>query len=98
MTDSIIPTGDLTSAKEFIADLRRQIEERRIACHEKIQRIRQRAEADENYELEREYFDIEPLRRQMEAMILTIADYESLKAPAPVLVDVIESQRNRTES
>ena len=86
MADSIIPTGDIAEVQEFIANLRRQIEERREARYEKIQRIRQRAEADEIHEIEREYFDIEPLRRQMEAMILTVAAWEALKAPDPVIM------------
>ena len=86
MTDSIIPTGDLASSIEFIANLRRQINERRQECYEKIERIRQRAEADERYEADRLYFDTEPLRRQMESMIKCVADYESLKHPAAVFI------------
>lgn len=86
MADSIIPTGDLESAREFIANLRQKIEERGRACHEKIQRIRQRARADEDYEQERTYIETEPLRKQMEAMIQRVVTYESLKAPAPMIV------------
>lgn len=82
MTDSIIPTGHLAEARKFIADLRYRIEERRQEMHEKIQRLEQRARADRESEQERAYFEIEPLRRQMEAMIQAVADYESLKAPA----------------
>jgi len=87
MTDSIIPTGSVDEAKAFIADLRRQIDERRHECHEKIQRIRDRARADEDYELERAHLEILPLRKQMEAMTLTLVEYESLKAPAPMIVE-----------
>lgn len=86
MTDTIIPTGDLGSSREFIATLRREIEERRQEFHEKIRRIRQRAETDERHEADRLYFETEPLRLQMEAMILAVAQYEGLKNPAAVMI------------
>jgi hypothetical protein len=86
MTDSIIPTDDLASARDFIASLRRLIDDRRQEYHEKIQYIRQRAQADERYEEERFYFETEPLRKQMETMILRVADYESLRMPPPTII------------
>lgn len=86
MTDTIIPTGDLSEAREFIARLRREIEERQQAYHEKVQRIRQRAKADEYYEQERFYLETEQLRRQMEALIQNVADYESIQKPSPTIV------------
>jgi hypothetical protein len=82
MIESIIPTGDLESSREFIAKLQLEIDMCRQEYHEKIRRIRQRAEADERHEADRLYFNTEPLRRQMEAMIRRVADCESLKGPA----------------
>lgn len=81
MADSIIPTSDAESSREFIAKLRQQIQERHRVCHERIQRIRQRARADEDHELELDYFETELLCRQMEAMIQCVATYESLQMP-----------------
>ena len=81
-----VQLGDLSNVKDAIADLRRQIEERTYQLREKIERIRRLAEADERYEAERAYFETEPLRRQMEAMILSMANYESLQMPPRTIV------------
>jgi polyhydroxyalkanoate synthesis regulator phasin len=73
MPDSIIPTGDVEEAKAFIANLRFQIEGRTAELHEAILRIRDRAKQDERAAVERAHAEIEPLRRQMEAMIQSVA-------------------------
>ena len=86
MTDSIVLTGDLDASKEFIAEMRRLIEEHRHDLYERIQRIRQRAMADEIAAKDRAHAEIEPLRRQMEAVIRAVAEYESLKASMPVII------------
>ncbi len=86
MTDSIIPISDLEASKEFIATLRREIEERRQEFYERVRRIQQRARVDEHHEAAKLYFETEPLRLQMEAMILAVANYESLKAPAAITI------------
>ena len=72
---------DLSDVKEAIRRLQFQIEERADELRQKIDRIRQRAEADERYEANRAYDEVEPLRRQMEAMILSVAKYEALQMP-----------------
>ena len=79
MTDTIIPTDDLSDARNFIAQVRREIDKRRQACYEKVRRIRQQARVDEDNEHERLYFETEPLRKQMEAMIQTLTTYEASK-------------------
>ena len=78
--------SDLASVKEAVAELRLKIEERMRECGEKVQRIRQRAEADERQENNRAYLEIEPLRRQMKAMILSVAQYERLQMPPPMIM------------
>ena len=77
---------DLTKA--FIRDLKVQIDDRMQKLCDKITRIRDNTKNYERDAVEQAYAEIEPMRRQMEAMIKAAADYESLKAPLPVLLDV----------
>jgi hypothetical protein len=78
---------DTDSTKAFIRDLKVQIDDRMQELCDKITRIRDDAKCYERDAVERAYAEIEPMRRQMEAMILTLADYESLRAPPPILIE-----------
>lgn len=77
---------DMAEFKANILALKIQIEDSREALHDKIERIRDNARSYERDAIDRHYAETEPMRRQMEAMILACADYESLKAPPPVIV------------
>jgi hypothetical protein len=88
MPDSVIPTDDLAAAKENIDRLRLEIEDRMAKYHGKVERIRDDAKRRELEEGYRAHAEVEPLRRQMEVLILAVARYESLKAPAPVIIPV----------
>ena len=88
MSDSIIPTGDVEEARRFIADMKSQIDERMAELHDKVQRIRERAKHDERYEVDQAYAEIEPLRRQMEAMIQSVATVAALQMPPPIIIAV----------
>jgi hypothetical protein len=79
---------DSATIKEEITRLKWEIDEKMRDLHDKVMRIRDDAKHYERDAYDRAYADIEPMRRQMEAMILSVADYESLRAPAPfVLVE-----------
>ena len=86
MSDSIIPTGDVDEARRFIADMKFQIDERMAELHDKVQRIRERAKHDERYEIDHAYAEIEPIRRQMEAMIKSVAEIADLQMPPPTII------------
>ena len=91
--EQLIPTGNVDEAKQFIAEMQCRIQDRTAELRETIQRIRDRAKHDERYEAERAYAEIEPLRRQMEAMILSVVDIASLEMPAPTIRIIDEHSR-----
>ena len=79
---------DMAEFKANILALKIQIEDSRQALHDKIERMRDNAESYERDAIDRHYAEIEPMRRQMEAMIQAAAVYESLKAPQPFVCAV----------
>lgn len=85
MAESIISTGDVEEARQFIARMSGEIDERMVELRETVQRIRDCAKHDERDAVDRAYAEIEPLRRQMEAMIQSVATVESLKMPPPTI-------------
>lgn len=85
MPESLIPTGDV-DARRFIADMKYQIDERMAEMCDKVRQIRERAKHDERYEIDRAYAEIEPIRRQMEAMIQSVAGVAALQMPPPTII------------
>ena len=83
--DDLRNLGSVETAKAGIRDLRVKIDERMAELHEKIGRIRHNAKEDEREAAERAYAEIAPLRRQMEAMIQSVASVEMLTMPAPTI-------------
>ena len=78
--------ADTEAVKAFILDLRIKIDDRMQELHEKIERIRDNAKHYERDAVDRAYAEIEPMRRQMEAMISTLGTYESLRMPPPRII------------
>ena len=87
--DPTMADADIAAVKKQILDFKMQISDHMQSLLDKIERIRDNAERYERDAIDRTYAEIEPMRRQMEAMILALADYESLRAPPPVYVDPI---------
>ena len=77
--------------KALILDRKVRIDDRMQELHEKIERIRYDAKHYERDAVDRAYAEIEPMRRQMEAMILTLADYESLRMPPRIFIRDVET-------
>ena len=76
---------DTTTIREQINRLKWEIDDRRRDLHDKIMRLREDAKLYERDASDRAYSEIEPLRLQMEAMIKSLSDYESLQAPPPLI-------------
>lgn len=83
--DSLLTLGTIESTKAAISRLLCEIEERMAELGDQVRRIRDRAKQDEQVAVERAHYEVEPLRRQMEALVLNAAQYESLQDPAAVL-------------
>jgi hypothetical protein len=98
-TDDLRNLGSVETAKASIRDLRVKIDERMAQLHDRIGRIRQNAKDDEREAVERAYAEIEPLRRQMEAIIQSVASIEALTMPPPTirLLDEVEPKRRPGE-
>jgi len=82
---AIMVEVDTDATKAFIIDLRVRIDDRMQELHEKILRIRDDAKNYERDAVDRAYAEIEPMRRQMEAMISTLGTYESLRMPSRII-------------
>ena len=79
---------DTSEIKEQIANLNQQIADSRQELHGRLERIRAASRSQERDALDRHYDEIRPLQRQMDAMIISCANYESLMAPARVTSQV----------
>jgi hypothetical protein len=84
MTD--LMSNDVAAVKEAIQELRLKIEDRMAELHDKVKRIRDYAKETERHEVARAHAEIEPMRRQMESMVLSLARYEELKNPRTITI------------
>jgi len=76
---------DTAQTRAMILELKIKIDDYAQELHDKIERIRDDAKNYERDAVNRYYAETEPMRRQMEAMIHALSDYESLSAPSPVV-------------
>lgn len=82
----MIMDADTAFLRGQILELKVKIDDCIQALHDKVERIRDDARNYERDAIDRSYYEIEPMRRQMEAMIFAVSNYESLRVPMPVII------------
>jgi hypothetical protein len=80
--------SDLSSAHELIADLDRRIVQEETKVREKVDRLKNYDDAeDEIREIwGRFQMAVEPMRRQRNYVIKQLATIEAMKAPMPIVI------------